>query len=56
MVIDLLEDQCRWPPHYAGKSLKKVEIIDSPPGTVGASVPPHSASAIVYRFGKLADN
>jgi alpha-galactosidase len=56
MVIDMLEDQRRWLPQYAGKSLKKVEIIDTPPGTVGASVPLDPALAIVHRFGKLADN
>jgi alpha-galactosidase len=56
MVIDMLEAQREWLPQYQGKTLKKVEIIDTPSGVEGLSVPLDPALAIVHRFGKLAEN
>jgi alpha-galactosidase len=56
MVLEMLEAQREWLPQYEGKVLKKVEIIDTPSGVEGVSVPLDPALAIVHRFGKLAEN
>ena len=56
MTTEMLEDQRQWLPQYEGKQMRKLNIIHTPAGTVGATVPLDPALAIVHRFGKLAGN
>ena len=56
MTADMLEDQCMWLPQYAGKSLRRTHVIQTPKELQGVPVPLDPALAIVHRFGKLADN
>lgn len=54
MVRELFEAEAPWLPHFEGKSLKNLDIIDVPEGTVGVDVPLDPALAVANRFGKLA--
>ena len=54
MTIEMFEAEAQWLPQFDKKDLKKINHIDVPPGTVGASVPIDPALAINARFGKLA--
>ena len=54
MTAEMLEAQREWLPQFAGKSLRPLGNIATPPGTVGVSVPLDPALAINNRFGKLA--
>ncbi len=54
MVRELFEVEAPWLPHFEGKSLKNLDIIDVPEGTVGVDVPLDPALAVANRFGKLA--
>jgi alpha-galactosidase len=56
MVSDMLESQRRWLPQYEGKSVRKINVIPTPLGTVGVPVPLDPALATANRFGKLAEN
>jgi alpha-galactosidase len=54
MVRELFEAEAPWLPHFEGKSLKNLDIIDVPEGTVGVDVPLDPGLAVANRFGKLA--
>jgi alpha-galactosidase len=54
MVIELFEAHAQWLPHFEGKPLKSLDIINVPEGTVGVDVPLDPALAVANRFGKLA--
>jgi len=56
MTIEMFEAEAEWLPQFKGKSLKKIEDIDVPEGTVGAPVPIDPALAISSRFGKLGSS
>jgi alpha-galactosidase len=53
MVNELLEAEAQWLPQFKGKSKRKIEYINVPPGTQPAPVPIDPALAINSRFGKL---
>ena len=54
MVCELFEAEAPWLPHFKGKSLENLEIINVPEGTQGVTVPLDPALAVANRFGKLA--
>jgi len=54
MVRELFEVEAPWLPHFEGKPLKNIDIINVPEGTVGVDVPLDPALAVANRFGKLA--
>ena len=54
MVRELFEAEAPWLPQFEGKSLKNLDMIDVPEGTVGVDVPLDPALAVANRFGKLA--
>ncbi len=56
MTIEMFEAHKAYLPQFEGKTLKKVDIIHIPEGTVGVDVPLDPALAIVHRFTKLAEN
>jgi alpha-galactosidase len=53
MVNELFEAEAQWLPQFKGKSIRKIDYIDVPEGTVGVPVPVDPALAINSRFGKL---
>ena len=55
MVCEMLEAESKWLPQFAGKTLRKIEHIDIPEGTVPAPVPVDPALVISARFGKLGE-
>ncbi|MDO4492827.1 MAG: alpha-glucosidase/alpha-galactosidase [Clostridia bacterium] len=55
MVAELFEAERKWLPQFEGKTLKAVEDVEIPEGTVGVPVPTDPALAINERFGKLAE-
>jgi len=55
MVRELFEAESPWLPHFEGKPLKDIGIIDVPEGTTGVDVPLDPALAVANRFGKLAE-
>ena len=54
MVREMFAAESKWLPQFAGKTLKALPIIETPPGLVPAEVPLDPALAIANRFGKLA--
>lgn len=54
IVAEMFEAEAEWLPQFQGKTLKKIDIIETPEGTVGVPVPTDPALAIANRFGKLA--
>ncbi len=54
MTREMFEAEARWLPQFAGKKLRRLPIIETPPGTAGVEVPLDPALAIANRFGKLA--
>ncbi len=54
MVCELFEAETPWLPHFEGKPLENLEIINVPEGTQGVTVPLDPALAVANRFGKLA--
>ena len=55
MVIEMFAAEAKWLPQFAGKSLKSVDHIDVPEGTIPAPVPVDPALVINARFGKLGE-
>jgi alpha-galactosidase len=55
MVIEMFEAEAQWLPQFAGKTLKRIDYIDIPEGTIPAPVPIDPALAINARFGKLGE-
>jgi alpha-galactosidase len=54
MFVEMFEAQAQWLPHFEGKSLRTLDIINVPEGTEGVPVPLDPALAVANRFGKLA--
>jgi alpha-galactosidase len=54
MTAEMLEAQRECLPQFAGKKLKALGNISTPPGTKGVAVPLDPALAINNRFGQLA--
>ena len=55
MTSEMLEAERAWLPQFAGKKVRAVPGIATPPGTVRQAVPTDPALAIANRFGKLAE-
>ncbi len=53
MVAEMFEAERQWLPQFDGKSLREIDDIDIPAGTVGVPVPTDPALAINARFNKL---
>jgi alpha-galactosidase len=53
MTAELLEAEAKWLPQFAGRKLRPVPAISTPPGTPHADVPLDPALAIGKRFGTL---
>ncbi|MCX6377821.1 MAG: alpha-galactosidase [Armatimonadetes bacterium] len=56
MTREMFAAESKWLPQFAGKELKPLPIIATPPGTKGVDVPVDPALAIANRFGKLAES
>ena len=54
MTAEMLEAQRAWLPQFAGKKIRPLGTISTPPGTKGVPVPLDPALAINSRFGQLA--
>lgn len=54
MAAEMLEAERKWLPQFEGKTLKIIEDVAIPEGTVGVPVPTDPALAINERFNKLA--
>jgi alpha-galactosidase len=54
MAAEMLEAQREWLPQFAGKTLRPLGNIATPPGTKGVAVPLDPALAINNRFSQLA--